>query len=66
MHVPLSFIYLLFFIMFIILVHYRLTDGKDAVSGRLWVYVNGFWGTVCSDNFGEEDAKVACRSLGLE
>ncbi len=33
-------------------------------SGRLEVYNNGQWGTVCSDRFGLYDARVACRQLG--
>ena len=29
------------------------------------VYYNNQWGTVCNNKFGEKDAVVACRSLGL-
>lgn len=34
--------------------------------GRVEVWRNNSWGTVTKDNFGDNDAKVACRQLGLE
>ena len=34
-------------------------------SGRLEIYLQGEWGTVCTDRFGKEEADVACRQLGF-
>ncbi|XP_059819211.1 deleted in malignant brain tumors 1 protein-like [Hypanus sabinus] len=41
----------------------RLENGKNPCQGRLEVFFNGTWGTVCSDLFGIDDAEVVCSQL---
>jgi len=33
--------------------------------GRLEVYWEGEWGTVCDDNFGNKEASMACKAMGF-
>ncbi|XP_051874630.1 deleted in malignant brain tumors 1 protein-like [Pristis pectinata] len=41
----------------------RLANGKNPCQGRLEVFFNGTWGTVCSDSFVMENAEVVCAQL---
>ena len=42
----------------------RLVDGPSSHEGRLEVYHNGIWGTVCQNYFTHSAAKVVCYMLG--
>lgn len=52
----------------------RLISGSLAVEstnpgsqvGRLEIYHNGEWGTVCQDRFGQPDADIVCEQLGYK
>ncbi|CAC5422941.1 HMCN [Mytilus coruscus] len=42
----------------------RLVGGNYPEKGRLEIYHNSTWGTICDDGFETPDATVACRQLG--
>lgn len=41
-----------------------LFSGSNNLEGRIEVCNNGQWGTICDDNFDNNDARVVCNTLG--
>ncbi|XP_035383857.1 antigen WC1.1-like [Electrophorus electricus] len=47
-----------------VLLPLRLSGPKGSCSGRLEVYHNAVWGSICDDQWDIRDAEVVCRQLG--
>ena len=42
-------------------VQFRIVGGSGPNIGRVEVLYQGVWGTICDDDFGQNEATVACR-----
>ena len=64
--IHLNFIVFLFLLIFSAYRIRLITANDDIGGGRIEVYHNGQWGTICHKSWSEQAAKVACRELGFK
>ena len=44
----------------------RLSNGSQLNEGRVEICLDGYWGSVCSNGWDEQDALVTCRQAGYQ
>ena len=64
--IHLNFIVFLFLLIFPASRIRLITANDDIGGGRIEVYHNGQWGTICDKSWSEQAAKVACREFGFK
>ena len=52
------------FLFFTPAIQVRLVNGSSDRQGRVEVFYNGEWGTVCNHHFDKRGAEVICRMMG--
>ncbi|KAJ8312357.1 hypothetical protein KUTeg_009730 [Tegillarca granosa] len=51
-------------LLFCNIVNVRLVNGTASNKGRVEIFHNGQWGTICDDSWNNNDAHVVCKMLG--